>query len=248
MMTCKGEEYVMKLGIITDIHNNVFALQAVLGRLQEAGCEQIVCCGDIVGIGPFPEETVQCMMRLPHLVAVRGNHERYLLEGMPDHVPNEEGMGYEEMEQHRWERRQLSEASMHFLEKLPYDACLTLEGKRIMVLHYAMDTQHRYIHYVPHPDAAALSHVFSGIHADAVLYGHDHTRCVCQTQGTLYVNSGALGCPAPDHNVARAGILTLANGTLSFTPLEVPYPVEEVLAAIDRLQYPAADEIKSIFF
>lgn len=238
----------MKLGVITDIHNNVIALQAVLGRLQAAGCEQIVCCGDIVGIGPFPEETVQCMMRIPHLVAVRGNHERYLLEGVPDCVLNEEGMGYEEMQQHRWEFRQLSEASMHFLEKLPYDACLMVEGRRIMVLHYAMDARHRYINYIPHPDASTLPRIFSEIHKDVVLYGHDHTRCICQAQGTLYANCGSLGCPAPDHNIARAGIMELTDRNLSFTPLEVPYPVEEVLAAIDRLQYPAANEIKRIFF
>lgn len=72
----------MKLGIITDIHNNLTALDAVVKRLQEIKCDKIICCGDIIGIGPYPEETVQYMMQIPDLIAVRGNHEKYLLEGM----------------------------------------------------------------------------------------------------------------------------------------------------------------------
>ena len=69
----------MKIGIITDIHSNLPALKAVMERLDELNCDQIVCCGDINGIGPYPEETVQFMLNIPNLIAVRGNHEKYLL-------------------------------------------------------------------------------------------------------------------------------------------------------------------------
>lgn len=47
-------------------------------------------------------------MSIPNLVAVRGNHEKYLLEGMPSQYPNDEGMGYEEMEYRKWEHSRLS--------------------------------------------------------------------------------------------------------------------------------------------
>ena len=80
----------MRVGVISDIHNNVVALNAVLEKLNAENCEQIICCGDIIGIGPYPEETVQRIMQIPNIIAVRGNHERYLLEGMPIQVPNEE--------------------------------------------------------------------------------------------------------------------------------------------------------------
>ena len=73
----------MRFGIITDIHNNLTALSAVMKKLNQMECDKIVCCGDIIGIGPYPEETVQYVMRIPNLIAVCGNHEKYLLEGMP---------------------------------------------------------------------------------------------------------------------------------------------------------------------
>ena len=76
----------MKIGVITDIHSNLPALKAIMERLDELNCDQIVCCGNIIGIGPYPEETVQFMLNIPNLIAVRGNHEKYLLEGMPANI------------------------------------------------------------------------------------------------------------------------------------------------------------------
>lgn len=46
----------MKIGILTDIHNNAVALKAMLEELKRRGCEKYICCGDIIGIGPYPEE------------------------------------------------------------------------------------------------------------------------------------------------------------------------------------------------
>ena len=44
----------MKIGVITDIHNNLIALKTVVEELQKQKCDKIICCGDIIGIGPYP--------------------------------------------------------------------------------------------------------------------------------------------------------------------------------------------------
>ena len=49
----------MKIGIITDIHSNIQALNAILNEFDKLNVERIICCGDIIGIGINPEETVQ---------------------------------------------------------------------------------------------------------------------------------------------------------------------------------------------
>ena len=64
---------IMTIGVITDIHNNLTALKVIVEKLQQLGCDKIICCGDIIGIGPYPEETVQYLMQIPNLIAVRGN-------------------------------------------------------------------------------------------------------------------------------------------------------------------------------
>ena len=69
----------MKIGIITDVHNNVIALNSYVAVFEEEGCDEIICCGDIIGIGPFPEETVQRIKSLPNIRCVLRNHEKYLI-------------------------------------------------------------------------------------------------------------------------------------------------------------------------
>lgn len=53
----------MKIGIITDVHSNIIALNAVLNEFEKIEVDKIICCGDIIGIGPNPEETVQKLMK-----------------------------------------------------------------------------------------------------------------------------------------------------------------------------------------
>lgn len=237
----------MKFGIITDIHNNLTALSAVVKRLQEIKCDKIICCGDIIGIGPYPEETVQYMMQIHNLIAVRGNHEKYLLEGMPDDYPNKENMGFEEMKHHKWEHSMLSFESIAFLEKLPSRADIAYEGFRISVMHYWMDSERNYINYKMNPTAKDLNNMFSDVRSDIILYGHNHCRNICKGD-KLYINVGSLGCPAQDKNIARAGVLKLENGNAEVQPIDVEYDVNSVISSIDKLNYPDADNIKKYFY
>lgn len=236
----------MKIGIITDIHNNLPALEAVLETFSD--CDQIVCCGDVIGIGPYPEETVQRLMRVPSLLSVRGNHDRYLLEGMPSEVPNDEHMELSEMGMHRWEHARLSAESVAFLRAMPLQAEFEADGLRVAVQHYCMDEHNAYVHYTPNPTSADLDRMFADVSADVILYGHDHAPSVRRTDRALYVNCGSLGCPGRERNVARAGILEIRDGRAEFAPLAVRYDAARAVAEIDRLRYPSADEIKLYFF
>ena len=238
----------MKIGIFADVHNNAVALEAALRALEDEGCEVLACAGDIIGIGPWPEETVQRLMRIPNLIAVRGNHERYLLEGMPATYPNDEGMDEAEMAYHRWEHSRLSAASVAFLRALPDRADLEAHGRRIAVMHYGMDCDRRLGPFTPQPDEDDLRRLFPDAQ-DAVLYGHDHARSIRRAGETWFVNCGALGCPGAQRNVARAAVLDIApDGRMDVRSIDIPYDVARVLDEIARLDYPAASDIRRFFF
>lgn len=237
----------MKLGIITDIHNNLTALKAVMNKLNQMDCDKVICCGDIIGIGPCPEETVQYMMQIPNLIAVRGNHEKYLLEGMPKDYPNEENMGFEEMKHHKWEHSLLSAESVAFLKNLPYKTEFAYEGFNISVMHYCMDRDGHYVHYKANPSKQDLKKMFADVRSDIILYGHDHCRNICKGD-KLYMNVGSLGCPAWEKNIARAGILEIEKGFAEIQTLDVEYDVNDVIGLIDEINYPDADNIKKYFY
>ena len=239
----------MKLGIVTDIHNNIAALEAVMAQFQQEKCDRIICCGDIIGIGPCPEQTVQYMMKIPNLIAVRGNHERYLLEGMPAGFPNAEQMDYGEVLHHKWEHGLLSGESVVFLRKLPLYECLTIDGYKIVVMHYCMNVAGQYVNYTPNPSKVDLLKMFADVaDCDIVLFGHDHDRTICNVENKWFINVGLLGCPAKDKNLARAGILVLEDAGVRVETIEAQYDVESVIKKIDRLDYPEAENIKKYFY
>ncbi|MBR3954016.1 MAG: metallophosphoesterase family protein [Clostridia bacterium] len=237
----------MKFGVITDIHNNIIALKAVVEKLQQLQCDRIVCCGDIIGIGPCPEETVQYLMQIPDLIAVRGNHEKYLFDEMPTEYPNEENMGYEEMQHHQWEHSLLSKESVDFLKSLPYKVNFKCEGYTLSVMHYCMDYDGHYKVGKMNPTKRDLIKMFADVEADIVLYGHNHNRNICKGD-KFYINVGSLGCPAQDKNIARAGIVNIQNSNFEFLPIDLEYDAEEVIRAIDEINYPDADNIKKYFY
>jgi len=237
----------MRYGIITDIHNNVIALRVVLKQLEQMGCDRIICCGDIIGIGPYPEETVRELIRLPGLMSVRGNHEGYLLEGMPAEYPNDENMSFGEMDHHRWEHALLSDESISFLQGMPKQIKFTAEGLDIAVMHSCMDRNGRFSGAKMNPSESDLLNMFADVDSDIILYGHDHARNICRSN-KLYINVGSLGCPSKDRNTARAGVLTIENGNAEIETIDVLYPVDEVIHQIDMIHYPEADIIKKIFY
>ena len=237
----------MRYGIITDIHSNLTALRAVLKQLDRMNCDRIICCGDIIGIGPNPEETVQEMIGIPGLIAVRGNHEGYLLDGMPTEYPNEENMSYGEMEHHRWEHSLLSEESVAFLRDLPKRIDFSSEGLSISVMHSCMDEKGRYSGSVKNPTEYDLQTMFADVKSDIIVYGHSHSRNICRG-GRLYINVGSLGCPSKEYDIARFGVLTIEDGKAAIEPVDVRYDVDEVIRQIDELNYPDAENIKNHFY
>lgn len=80
----------MKIGLISDIHGNKNALDAVLEQLEKKNIDKIICIGDLVDGAPMLEEVVQKIISMGQkVVAVRGNRESYIIDGTPNLVHDE---------------------------------------------------------------------------------------------------------------------------------------------------------------
>jgi len=64
----------VRVAVVSDIHSNVEALDAVLAAADEAGCERLIVLGDIVGYGPDPDAVIE-RLRERDAVAIAGNHD-----------------------------------------------------------------------------------------------------------------------------------------------------------------------------
>lgn len=239
----------MKIGIITDIHSNTIALNAVLKEFEKKQLDKIICCGDIIGIGPNPEETVQKLIKQKNkLISVQGNHEQYLIKGLPEIVHNNKRkMSEDEIKNHKWNQNQLSNESKEFLRNLNISNILQIDNKKIYIVHYPIDRNLEYKRFIKLPSIKEQEEMFEDTNADIFLYGHTHIACVNNIENKWYINCGSLGCPMKS-NKANAGLLTIDNNKISYKKLSIEYEIKKVVEEIKKIKYPNYKEILKIFY
>ena len=239
----------MKIGIITDVHSNIIALNTVLNEFEKIKVDKIICCGDVIGIGPNPEETIQALIkRKDILLAVRGNHEQYLLKGLPKNVHDDgRTMSLEEIDNHEWTHSKLSENSKNFISKFKISNIIEIEGKKIYIVHYPSNENGIYKKHIKKPTIKQNEEMFSEIDADIYIYGHTHTTSINNKNNKWYINSGSLGFPIIS-NIANAGILEINKNEICYKQLKIEYNVNEVIKEIERLRFPFYKGILKIFY
>ena len=239
----------MKIGIITDIHSNIQALNKVLEEFEKLKVDNIICCGDIIGIGINPEETVQELLKRKNiLISVKGNHEQYLLNGLPNEVhDNKRNMCDEEIANHKWNHSKLSKQSIEFLKNMKSSESIEIEGKKIYICHYPQNSNGTYKKHIKSPNINELKELFDVKQYDIFIFGHTHTCSINNEENKWYINTGSLGCPM-NSNIAKAGILEISDGKVNFSSINIEYNVKEIIEEINKLKFPFYKKILHIFY
>ena len=104
----------MRFAIISDIHANLPALNAVVDDMKTYHIDHIICLGDIIGYGPFPSECISRVRELTNYV-IMGNHEA-AAAGLFD-----VNLFYDEAKEHiLWTREQLTQEELEYIRRLNY--------------------------------------------------------------------------------------------------------------------------------
>ncbi len=103
----------MKIGVISDIHGNLQAFEAVLAALQTENVGRILCAGDVVGYGANPLKCIE-LVRRHRIICVRGNHD-----DMVAHDGREKKLRPDVRQTIAWTRDRLPDEAIDWLGKLP---------------------------------------------------------------------------------------------------------------------------------
>jgi putative phosphoesterase len=181
----------MKVAVISDIHGNVAALNAVLSDAASRRVDHIVNLGDICSGGLFPRETADRLMPL-RLPTIRGNHERQLFDQVP------ERMGLSD----RHATGSLRPEQLAWLAALPatlrfFDDVLLVHGTPDSDLTYLLETAtEEGLRAATHAEVEQRA---GSVDAAVVLCGHTHLQRVMKLDdGRLIINPGSVGLPAYD--------------------------------------------------
>jgi predicted phosphodiesterase len=202
----------VKIGLISDLHGNVLALEGVLDRLD---VDEIVCLGDLVGIGPDPSGVVRMVMRDGRIRSVQGNHDHNAVYGTAfGPIPD-----FRRKEHHAWVRSQLSDDQAEYLRGLP----ASIIGRGIHFTHAHPAQIGPNVPYYDDPDPRILDDYYRDVPGEMLFFGHTH-RPLDVTGSRRYFNPGAVG--AQNGGMAQFAILDIDDKDVRIDRLEAPYDIE----------------------
>ena len=178
----------MRIAALYDVHGNLPALQAVLAELDGLAVDTILIGGDVAS-GPMPAETLDLLRSRPEKVRfVRGNADRVRdLAGYAGTDPLWKPSRL-------WIAEQLGAARLDFLDGLPLDVTLDIEGVGpVRFCHGAPGSDEETITRVT-PDGR-LRGLLAGVEERVVVCGHTHIQFDRAVDGTRLVNAGSVGFP-----------------------------------------------------
>lgn len=177
----------MKIGVLSDIHSNAVALEAVLSRLEDANVEEYICAGDVVGYYSRPNETISLLKEVNPLI-VRGNHD----EGVTTETPS--SFNYYAKRSLDWNRRELTEEGTRFLRRLPPTIRTEIGGREVFIAHGS--PRNPISEYIHEEDISEefLDYSFEKP-PEVVVLGHTHKPYVKKVGDTLVLNPGSVGQP-----------------------------------------------------
>lgn len=228
-----------KIGVITDTHANLPALEAALAAIDAADCDAVIHTGDVLAIGPYPSECCDLLLNRPHTHLLMGNHDKYFAVGLPS--PQPAWMSDEEYEHQQWTHAQLDDGLRDIVNFWPYEMTIPLGVAFARFCHYPRrDNEVDFVHIVKNPVAADLDEVFRG-EGGVVFYGHHHPQSDLQG-AARYINPGALGCNTVAE--ARFAILSIAeDGDWDVDLRAGPYDRDRLVRAYRERNVPAADSL-----
>lgn len=234
----------MRLAILSDLHSNLRAWNAVLADIATQRVDRILCLGDLVGYGPSPVEVLESAYQHVHSF-VMGNHDAVVAGKMSPDVFNDRAKRLI-----LWTRDRIGRRGVEFLGRLP----LTLSGRGYRCSH-ANFVHPAAFDYILEPEDAAASWgatgeqiLFIGHTHEPKLFvlGHSGTPHMLDPQdfmaeeGKRYiVNVGSVGLPRDADGRASYAIFDEENRTVYYR--RVPFDMDAFRADVDRAKLDPAD-------
>lgn len=179
----------MKIALLADIHGNALALNRVLTAAANAGAQELLIAGDLVGYYYQSDEVLR-LLNDWQWISIGGNHEAMLAQwhaGIDqDIIHKKYGSGL------KIACEQLTSQQLQYLTTLPSRHELEIDGRSVLLCHGSPWDRDHYVY--PDTDKIERRRMFSeGF--DLVVYGHTHYPVLWQDSNCLVINPGSVGQP-----------------------------------------------------
>ncbi|MGM0873333.1 MAG: metallophosphoesterase family protein [Bacillota bacterium] len=223
-----------RIAIISDVHGNIPALNAVFEDIKSRQIQRVFCLGDLVGKGPDSSEAIDQVRDICEVV-VKGNWDDFITKET-------------EYESLKWHQKQLSNEQCNYLDNLPFSNDFYMSGKLIRLFHaspfslytriQSWDSVEKRLSMFEHTEETG------GINRtpDVVGYGDVHHAFIQHFHGKTLFNTGSVGNPL---DITQASYTILegeygfdGNSSFSVQFVRVPYDIEHAIQLAKNAKMP----------
>jgi len=231
----------MKFAVFSDIHSNVYALEAVINDATKHAVDTMVNLGDIL-YGPIaPKATYELLMQ-HEIVTICGNQDRQIYQATADEISSNPTM--------QFIIEDLGEAAISWMKSLPFDKQLTAEvylchGTPTNDLIYLLENVE--LGYAQLRSDTEIIKLLQGQTSKLICCGHTHTpRTVGLSTGQIVVNPGSVGLQAYTDDepvihsmenfsaMASYCIVESVDDHWNIQHIKVPYDVQKAVVACEK--------------
>lgn len=237
----------MKVAIISDIHANLTALNAVLEDIRTEGCEKIFCLGDLALAGSMPDETISTIKNLDKdfdLKIIQGNTDEMIAEIDPSCVQQGNVMANALID----DIGIISADNKEYLRNLPKQLEISFNGIDILLVHGSPRRNDERIS--PNEPIETIEAKIAGTKANLIFCGHTHIPCGYQTNTRQsVVNVGSVGRSLSGIPKACYVILEAAKehaGMFSVQHKHIKYDLEREVGLLLNRNFEGTEELAEI--
>jgi putative phosphoesterase len=225
---------VDKIAIISDIHGNIPALDAVLKDIKYRNIDSIYCLGDLAGKGPSSAEAVDSIRKQCDVV-IKGNWDYFITE--------------QNSEMLMWHQDKLGIERINYIKGLPLYIEFYMSGKLVRLCHASPNDLFHRVHLSTSDEERIklfMSTKTLNEEADIVGYGDIHGAHVDSFRGKTIFNTGSVGNPL-DITQASYAIIEGTYGSKEQAPftisiVRVPYNIEQAISQAMETDMPDKQE------
>jgi predicted phosphodiesterase len=234
-----------RLAIVSDIHGNAIALDAVIDELNLDGIERVVCLGDALQGGAEPAAVAE-RLNATGWPVVLGNADAFLLdENASSEVPTPSQLAARE-----WSRAQLGSVGLDLIKTFMSTIEMSVGSMDVLAFHGSPNSYDDIL--LPTDDETAYRDKLGPVSASIVCGGHVHLQYVRRIADTRFVNPGSVGL-GYDHEqdaydfhfdpYASYAVVSSTGEANDISFHRVAFDRDEVIAAISESGIPTTKEL-----
>lgn len=238
----------MQVALISDIHGNAVALDAVLEDIEREDPDQIVCLGDVAATGPEPVKAIERVQELGCPVINGNADEDWLIKKEHPEADQNEDESSPVFEVRDWTAAQLSSEHERFIESFENTVTIDLaDDVRLLCYHGTPESPWDIIN--EDTSIEELDEIVDTTDAEILIGGHNHNQMIRRFREVTFVNSGSVGSPFGTPREYREqnwpwgewAVVTANHNSISIDLKRTALDVDAMVAAASESELPYSD-------